>query len=78
VTPREPHPLATHIAIDCAVAFCALLVVGLIIGVPVLVIAVVAVVAGVCVAPYTRRTEERQLAAIEAEREASDDDDGVA
>jgi len=74
---REPHPLLTHMAIDSAVAFCALLVVGLIIGVPFLVIAIVAVVAGICLGPYTRGVEQRQLDAFEAERDASDDDDAA-
>jgi hypothetical protein len=60
--PREPHPLSTHIAVDVAVVFLGTLVVGLILGIPFLVIVGVAIVAGLCLAPYTRRTEERQLA----------------
>ena len=60
--PRSPHPLATHIAIDTAVTFLATVILGLILGVPVLVIVAVAIVAGLCLAPFTRRTEVRQLA----------------
>ncbi len=71
--PRDPHPFATHVAIDTAVAFLGTLVLGLILGVPLLVIVGVAVVAGVCLAPYTRRTEERQL----AERARSGEPDGA-
>jgi hypothetical protein len=60
--PRDPHPFATHVAVDTAVVFLGTLVVGLILGVPWPVIVAIAIVAGVCLAPYTRRTEERQLA----------------
>jgi hypothetical protein len=60
--PREPHPLATHMAVDIAVVFLATLVVGLILGISLPVIIAIAIIAGVCLAPYTRRTEERQLA----------------
>ena len=60
--PREPHPLSTHVAVDIAVVFLATLVLGLILGLSWLVILGIAVVAGACLAPYTRRTEERQLA----------------
>jgi H+/gluconate symporter-like permease len=60
--PRDPHPLSTHVVVDVGVVFLATLVVGLILGIPFLVIVGIAIVAGVCLAPYTRRTEERQLA----------------
>lgn len=63
MNPREPHPLSTHVAVDTAVAFLVILVVGLIIGLSFLVIIAIAIIAGVCLAPYTRRTEIRQLAA---------------
>src|SRR4029077_11862205 len=59
---RSPHPLATHIAIDTAVTFLATVILGLIFGVPFLVIVAVAIAAGRCLAPFTRRTEVRQLA----------------
>jgi hypothetical protein len=60
--PRGPHPLSTHVVVDGAVAFCALLVLGLILGWSLPVILGAAVVAGICAAPYTRRTEIRQPA----------------
>jgi hypothetical protein len=55
-----------HFGIDTAVAFLALVLVGLIIGVPLLAIAGVAIVAGVVAAPYTRRAEVRALDARQA------------
>ena len=51
-----------HWVIDSAVAFLALFVLGLIFGVPILVIVLVAVVVGVVAAPSTRRAEVRALA----------------
>ena len=63
MNPREPHPLSTHVAVDTAVAFLGILVLGLILGLSLLVIVAIAIIAGVCLAPYTRRTELRQLAA---------------
>ena len=66
---RDPHPLTTHLAVDIAVVFLATLVVGLILGIPFLVIVGIAIVAGACLAPYTRRTEERQLAERERARD---------
>jgi len=50
------------LGIDTAVAFLALLVVGLIVGAPLLAIAAVAVIVGAIAAPYTRRAEARALA----------------
>jgi hypothetical protein len=58
-----------HWAVDSAVAFLALLVLGLIFGVSLLVIAAVAVAIGAAAAPSTRRAEVRAL----AEREAGPD-----
>jgi hypothetical protein len=69
--PRAPHPLATHVAVDTAVAFLATVILGLILGVSFPVIVGVAIVAGCCLAPFTRRTEIRQL----AEREHRQTDD---
>ena len=51
-----------HWVIDSAVAFLAMFVLGLIFGVPILVIVIVAVVFGAVVAPSTRRAEIRGLA----------------
>lgn len=73
---REPHPFATHVAVDAAVSFLGLLVLGLILGWSILVIVAISIVLGVCLAPYTRRTEIRQLAAIEAERDLEDPEQG--
>ena len=51
---RPPRSLFVHWAVDSAVAFLALLVLGLILGVSILVIAVIAVVVG-AVASHRRR-----------------------
>jgi hypothetical protein len=59
---RPPHSLFVHWAVDSAVAFLALLVLGLILGASILIISVIAVVIGVAVAPSTRRAEMRGLA----------------
>ena len=63
--PRPPRSLAVHFGIDAAVAFLGILVLGLIFGVPPVAIAIIAVVAGAIAAPFTRRAEERALAARE-------------
>jgi hypothetical protein len=52
-----------HFGVDSAVAFLALVVLGLILGVPWLVTAVVALVIGAIACRYTRRAEIRALAA---------------
>jgi len=61
--PRSPHSLGLHVAVDTAIAFLAIVVLGLIIGVSIGVLIAAAIVAGCCVAPLTRRTEVRQLGA---------------
>jgi type III secretory pathway component EscV len=63
--PRPPRPLAVHFGIDAAVAFLAILVLGLIFGLPLVAIAIIAVVVGAIAAPFTRGAEERALAARE-------------
>lgn len=63
--PRPPRSLAVHFGVDTVVAFLAILVLGLIFGVPLVAIAIVAIVAGAIAAPFTRRAEERALAARE-------------
>jgi hypothetical protein len=68
--PRPPRPLTVHWLVDAAVAFLALVVVGLLAGVPILAIAVVAAVVGLVAAPLTRRLEVRALAARAADRES--------
>jgi hypothetical protein len=60
--PRPPRSLFVHWAVDSAVAFLALLVLGLILGASILIVAVIAVIVGAIVAPSTRRAEMRQLA----------------
>jgi hypothetical protein len=59
---RPPRSLFVHWAVDSAVAFLALLVVGLILGASIVIIAVTAVIVGLAVAPSTRRAEMRALA----------------
>jgi len=65
---REPRTLLVHAGVDAVVAFLALIVVGLILGLGPLPIAVAALVLGVVAAPFTRRAEVRALAE-RAERE---------
>jgi hypothetical protein len=60
---RPPRSLLVHFGVDSAVAFLALIVLGLLIGVGWGVIAVVALVIGAIAARYTRRAEARALAA---------------
>ncbi len=63
--PRPPRSLAVHFAVDTAVAFLAILVLGLILGLSLLVIAAISIIIGAVVAPSTRRAEVRALAARE-------------
>ena len=59
---RPPRPLVVHLAVDSAVAFLGMIVVGLILGASIVVVAVAAIVIGALVAPFTRRAEARALA----------------
>jgi hypothetical protein len=52
-----------HFGVDSAVAFLALILLGLILGIGWVVVVVVALVFGAIAAPYTRRAEARALAA---------------
>jgi len=54
-----------HFGVDSAVAFLALIMVGLILGVPWGVVAIVGLVIGAVACRYTRRGEVRALAARE-------------
>jgi membrane associated rhomboid family serine protease len=63
--PRPPRSLAVRFGVDAAVAFLAILVLGLIFGASLVAIAIVALVVGAIAAPFTRRAEERALAARE-------------
>ena len=70
--PRAPRPLAVHFAVDGAVAFLGMIVVGLILGASIVVVAVVAIVVGALAAPFTRRAEARALAARPAPRSGTE------
>jgi hypothetical protein len=61
--PREPRSLFVHFGVDSAVAFLALIMLGLLLGVPWGVVAVIALVIGGIACRYTRRAEIRALAA---------------
>lgn len=60
---RPPRTLLVHFGIDSAVAFLALAMLALLIDVPLVAAAVVAIVAGASAARFTRRAEQRALAA---------------
>jgi hypothetical protein len=60
---RPPRSLLVHFGVDSAVAFLALIVLGLIFGVGWGVVAVVALVIGAVAARFTRQAEARALAA---------------
>lgn len=64
--PRPPRPFAVHWLVDAAVAFLAVVIVALIWGVPLVPLAISALVVGLVAAPFTRRAEIRGLAAREA------------
>lgn len=70
--PRPPRSLAVHWLVDAAVAFLAVVVVALFWGLPVVLVALVALGLGAVAAPFTRRAEIRSLAA----RTAPDDSGG--
>ncbi|HLM18670.1 MAG TPA: hypothetical protein VK549_12675 [Acidimicrobiia bacterium] len=59
---RPPRPLVVHFGVDSAVAFLALVVLGLIFGVPWGITAAVALVIGAVACRYTHRAEVRALA----------------
>jgi hypothetical protein len=63
--PRAPRSLLVHFGVDSAVAFLALIMVGLILGVPWGAVAVVGLAIGAVACRYTRRAEMRALAARE-------------
>ena len=60
---RPPRSLLVHFGVDSAVAFLALIMLGLIFSVPWGQVAIVALVVGTMVCRYTRRAEARSLAA---------------
>lgn len=60
---RPPRPLVLHFLIDSAVAFLLLVVVGFFVGLALAETAIAALVIGLPAALWTRRLEERALAA---------------
>jgi hypothetical protein len=60
---RAPRCLLVHFGVDTAVAFLALIMLGLILGIPWGWVAIVALVVGAVACRYTRRAEIRALAA---------------
>jgi len=69
--PRPPRPFAVHWLVDAAIFFVAVVIVALFWGVPLVPLAIVAMVVGLIAAPFTRRAEIRGLEA----RAAEPDDD---
>jgi hypothetical protein len=68
---RPPRSLLVHFGVDSAVAFLALILLGLIVGIGWVVVAVAALVIGAIAAPFTRRAEERALAARHEQTDGS-------
>ena len=62
---RAPRPLIVHFGVDSAVAFLALVMLGLMLGVPWGLTAIVALVIGAVACRFTHRAEVRALAARE-------------
>lgn len=62
---RPPRPFAVHWLVDAAVAFLAVVFLALIFGIPIVPVALGAMVVGLVAAPFTRRAEIRALAARE-------------
>jgi hypothetical protein len=60
---RDPRPFVIHFLVDSAVCFLGILILGLIWGIGWAVLLVTSLVVGAVAAPFTRRAEERQLAA---------------
>ena len=60
---RPPRPLVVHFLIDSAVAFLLLVVVAFFVGLALAQTTIAALVIGLPAAPWTRRLEERALAA---------------
>jgi hypothetical protein len=60
---RPPRPTFVHFWVDTAVAFLALIILGLILGFEWYTVALLSIVIGALAAPLTHRAEERALAA---------------
>jgi hypothetical protein len=59
---RPPRSIWIHIGIDFLIAFLALVFLFWVLGLPLWLTIVVAWIAGIAAAPFTRRAEERALA----------------
>jgi hypothetical protein len=59
--PRQPRSLIVHAAVDAAVAFLLIAIVGLFFGATLWVLGLIGAAIGVAVAPLTRRAEEEAL-----------------
>lgn len=60
---RPPRPVIVHWLVDSAVALCVIAIVALFFGVSIWAIVIVALALGAVATPFTRRAEERALAA---------------
>ena len=65
---RPPRPVIVHWLVDSAVVLCVIAIVGLFFGVSIWAIVAFALVIGAIATPFTRRAEERALAARDHER----------
>ena len=63
---REPRSLLVHVCVDTAIAFLALVVLLLVLGVTLWIIAIAAVILGIAAAPWSRSAEARALARRDA------------
>ena len=63
--PRPPRSFAIHWLVDAAILFVGVLFLALIAGIPLVPLAIVALVLGAIAAPFTRQAEIRALAARE-------------
>lgn len=61
--PRPPRSFSVHWLVDAAVAFVAVAFLALLLGIPLVPLALVAMGVGLVAAPFTRRAEIRALAA---------------
>lgn len=71
--PRPPRPFAVHWLVDAAIFFVAVVIVALFWGVPLVPLAIVAMVVGLVAAPFTRRAEIRGLEARTTDAEPDDE-----
>lgn len=72
--PRPPRPFAVHWLVDAAITFVAVVIVALFWGIPLVPLALGALVVGLVAAPFTRRAEIRGLEARAAATEPGGDE----